>query len=247
LAPIFSPWDGAAGFLAGLGGAALPTGAGLFTNVSWTFFDELHGDLDIYGLANGDSVLYAVQTGADQGTTDDHYMAQAQAISDTYNPFPAIYREITEHPENGSGEIITLVATDLVESIKGLSTFTKAPDINLQPGANEQVLIGTLTTPVPGRVVGYVDQHWIVEWPSMPSGYMISMTTDGERPLSLREEPEPELRDFKQVATRDDHPFYESQWLRIAGFGAWNRVGAVVTRIGNASYAIPTNYSSPMA
>jgi len=62
----------------------------------------------------------------------------------------------------------------------------------------------------------------------------------------MREEPEAELQGFQQVARRDDHPFYESQWLRIAGFGGYNRVGAVVRRIGNGSYAVPTNYGCPM-
>ena len=86
-----------------------------------------------------------------------------------------------------------------------------------------------------------------MEWPSLPSDYTISVTTGGEKPIAMREDVEAELRGFKKVAERNDHPWYESQWLRRAGFGAWNRVGALVYRTNNATYAIPTNYSSPMA
>lgn len=221
--------------------------AAFFTNASWNFFDEMHGDLTIYGMANSDAVEYSVQIGADQGVTDTHYLFQAAAISDSANPFPTIYQELIEHPENGNGDVIVLVPTNLKASIEALSTFTKVADPNINPGANEQTLIGSLSTPLPGRIVGYVDQCWIVEWPSLPSNYMLALITTGERPLSLREEPEAELQGFKQVATRNDHPFYESQWLRIAGFGAWNRVGGLVYRVGTGSYAIPTGYESPMA
>ena len=76
---------------------------------------------------------------------------------------------------------------------------------------------------------------------------MIATMTGGPRPLLMREEMEASLRGFNRVAERNDHPFYESQYLRIAGFGANNRVGALVQRIGNGSYAIPTNYPSPLA
>ena len=49
----------------------------------------------------------------------------------------------------------------------------------------------------------------------MVSSYIISLATDGPRALAMREEPEAELQGFKQVARRDDHPFYESQWQRM--------------------------------
>ena len=51
---------------------------------------------------------------------------------------------------------------------------------------------------------------------------------------------------FKKVAERNDHPFYESQYLRSAGFGANNRVGALVMEVSDATYDVPTNYVSPL-
>jgi hypothetical protein len=37
---------------------------------------------------------------------------------------------------------------------------------------------------------GYADKNWIVEWRSLPDNYIISVTTNGEKPVAMREEPE---------------------------------------------------------
>lgn len=221
--------------------------AALFTNVSWSYTDPEQGVLTIYGLANADTVTYFIETGAEQGATDQHYFATATAISDAADPIPAMITELTEHPEN-SGQVVILVPTNLKASVEGLTAFYENSDPNLRPGANVTELVGRLGMATPGEVMGYHSSGaWMVHWRNMPSGYMIAVATDGERPLRQREDVTPSLQGFNKVAERDDHPFYQSQYLRIAGFGAWNRVGAVVQRIGNGTYAIPTNYGSPMA
>ena len=221
--------------------------AALFTNASWTFRDDQHGDLTVKGLANSDTDTYLVQTGADAGATDTHYLAQANAIDNSNDPFPTIYDELTEHPEN-SGEVVVLIPSNVKTTVQNLAAFYPTTDGNLNPGNATTTLRGSLGTPLPGVLLGYHEARvWIAEWKSLPSGYMIATTTGGPRPLLMREEMEASLRGFNRVAERNDHPFYESQYLRIAGFGANNRVGALVQRIGNGSYAIPTNYTSPMA
>lgn len=222
--------------------------AALFANANWSYDDkdDEAGALTVKGLANGDTDIYLIQEGADTGATDTHYLAQAAAIDNSNNPFPTIYDELSEHPEN-TGEVITMVPTNLVTSVGALTNFHEAADPNIRVGSATDVLVGSLGIQVPGKVIGYVDKNWIVEWKALPDNYMISVTTGGEPPLGMRQHPEAELQGFNRVAQRDDHPFYESQWLRIAGFGAWNRVGAVVYRIGNGSYAVPTGYGVPMA
>ncbi|HLE52706.1 MAG TPA: hypothetical protein VI755_11625 [Anaerolineales bacterium] len=223
--------------------------AALFANVAWTFNDPLHDALTIEGLANGDAVKYLVHAGADTGATDTHYLAQAAAIADASNPFPTIYTELTEHPEN-EGEVIAFIPSNVKSAVEGLATFYPERDPNVQEGSGVSVLSGTLGIPLPSgprSLLGYTDKVWIAEWKSLPDNYLVSMTTGGARPLKMREEPEETLRGFKKVGERNDHPFYESQWLRSAGFGAFNRVGAVIYRVSNASYAIPTGYTSPMA
>jgi hypothetical protein len=224
--------------------------AAIFANANWTFKDDEHGDLTIKGPANGDTDTYQVQAGADTGATDTHFLAQAAAIADATNPYPTIYTELTEHPENG-GDVIAFIPTALKTTTQALATFYSARDPNLAPGANVTQLTGDLGgIALPSgqaSLLGYEDSGvWIAEWKTLPSDMIVAVTTDGERPLKMREEPEAVLQGFKKVADRNDHPFYESQYLRIAGFGANNRVGVVVYRIGNASYAVPTNYGSPM-
>jgi hypothetical protein len=220
--------------------------AALFTNTDWTFVDELKGTLTVKGLANGDAVKYNIISGADSGATDTHYYAEANAIDDgADNPFPTIHSELTEHPEN-SGDVVVLVPTNLVASIEALANFKEKSDPNIREGANTATLIGNLQAQVPGTVIGYVDKCWIVEWRSMPDNYMVAVTTGGDRPLAMREDEETSLRGFIKADDREDYPFYESQYIRRAGFGGWNRVGALVYYIGSDTYAIPTGYTSPM-
>jgi hypothetical protein len=221
--------------------------AALFASTTWTFSDEQHGSLSIKGLANADTDTYLIQAGTDAGATDTHYLAQANAISNADDPFAAIYSELTEHPEN-SGDVVVLVPTGLKASIQGLSAFYPQADPNINPGIATTTVRGSLGTALPGTLLGYHEERvWIAEWKSLPANYMVAVTTGGPRPLAMREEPEQSLRGFNRVAERNDHPFYESQYLRIAGFGAQNRVGALAYRIGNGAWAIPTNYTSPMA
>lgn len=215
------------------------------TNPGWTFPDDKHGDLIIKGLANGDTDKYQLTAGANAQATANHYLAQAADISDAANPFPTIHKRLTEHPEN-VGEVIVLVASNLTEDIKGLAGFIEKDDPDIRRGANVDALVGNLDAQVPGEIIGKVDKCWIVEWAQLPDGYMTATTTAGDRPLAMREDEEAILRGFKKVAERNDHPFYESQYLRRCGFGAWNRVGALVYFVGDASYAIPSGYESPM-
>lgn len=222
--------------------------AALFPSTSWTYndADDDIGTLTIKGLANGDTDVYAIQTGADAGATDTHILAQANAIGNADDPFQSIKDELLEHPEN-QGEVVALLPTNLVATTRALSGFYPTTDPNIQLGTGVSRLVGDLGIALPGKIFGYHSSGvWLAEWKSAPSGYIIAACTQGERALAMREEPITQLQGFNRVAESQDFPFYRSDYLRKAGFGANNRVGAVVYRIGNASYAVPTNYSSPM-
>jgi hypothetical protein len=220
--------------------------AALFTNVNWTFADPEHGDLTVKPLANSDTDTYLIQAGTDAGTTDTHFLAQAGAIADASDPFPTIYTELTEHPEN-SGDVVVFVPTSNKAAVEALSAFYPMGDSNLRMGAAATVVSGTLNVAMPGTLFGYHEAGvWLAEWKGLPANYLVGTMTSGPRPLAMREEPEPVLRGFNRVAERNDHPFFESQYLRIAGFGTQNRVGAVIQRVGNGAYAIPTNYTAPL-
>lgn len=223
--------------------------AAIYANASWTFNDdewEGHGNLTVKGPANGDTDEYLVTIGSDVGTTDDHFIAQVNAIDDANDPFETDYEELMEHPENG-GQVVSLIPTNLKTSVRALADYYPLADPNVQTGANTDVLTGTLGVATPGTLFGYHDSGvFLVEWPSLPSNYIVTLCTEGERALGMRQFEEEDLRGFIKAAETIDYPFYESQYVRYAGFGAWNRVAVVVRRIGNAAYAVPTNYGSPM-
>ena len=222
--------------------------AALVTSASWTFEDDEFGSLTIENLADGGSETFQILSGADQMATDNHLVGWANAINDgADNALVGMYNDLVEHPENG-GEVIALVATDLKASILDLDTFYEKSDPNVRLGANTAELVGDLGAAVPGELLGYeaASGAWIVEWKSLPNGYFIGVTTQGEKPLKMRQDPEPELQGFKRVAEREDHPFLESQWLRRAGFGAFNRVGGYVGLVGNGTYSTPSGYSAPL-
>lgn len=228
--------------------------AALFSNTSWSYTDDEHGALTIYGLANGDTVEYQIFNGADVGATDNHYGGQTDAIDNSHDPFETIYTELTEHPENAGGSpnarVIALIPPGLTASVKALAGFYTSADPNLAVGTGVTQLVGSLTASgitLPGKILGYHDAGvWVVEWAGLPAGYIVAVSTGGERPLRMRQHPVAALQGFRQVAERNDYPWYERQWLRHAGFGGWNRVGAYIMEVGDATYDIPTGYESPM-
>lgn len=221
----------------------------LFANASYSFRDPTgKGTLTVRGLANSDSTsYYSTTTGS--SAADTHYLAQAGAISDAANPFPTIRTELTEHPDNGE-TVVAFVPTALMTATAALADYNALPvNPNLILGADERRLASGLDIVLPPRAAdrGQMDDGtWIVEWPDLPSDIIVAITTDGEKPLARRQFVQPELQGFRPADTREDHPFWEEQWHRWEGYGARNRVGAVVYRVGNASYAVPTNYGVPM-
>ena len=221
--------------------------AGLFAAATYTYPDPQYGNLTIQPLANGDAVVYS-RNGSTAASADTHQLATASAVADVTDPVPGIVSELDEHPEN-EGDVIILVPSNLKGDFTGLAGFSAFIDPNLRDGANTRTVAGAGPgVAVPGEVLGYHDaKAWIVEWKALPDNYAIATTANAEPALGMREEPEAELQGFNMVAERNDHPFYENQFARYAGFGAWNRVGAVVQRFGNGTYAVPTGYTPPIS
>lgn len=230
----------------------------LFQNADWQADDDEKGVLTIKPLANGDAVSYQYWSAGSYGATDNHFLAQVAAIDDANNPFATIYRKLTEHPENG-GDVVCFVPTNQVAAVTGLTSFHSMPDQNLDLGANAVRVVGGGPMPMttgfamagemPGRLLGYEDNKvWLYEWPTLPDNYFVAFTTDGERALGMREDPFEQLRGFREVAETDPndyHPFWERQYFRRAGFGAWNRTGAVVLLVGSGTYTPPAAYVLP--
>ncbi len=222
--------------------------AALLGNADWNFDDEAHGTLAVKPLANADATSYLLRNGGETGSTDSHYFAQAAGIADASNPYQVAADSLREHPGN-DGEVVHLIAPNLEASTKALVSFIDKADPNVEQAVTGDRLIGSVGVNVPGELLGYdqASRSWVFKWSVLPDDYLVSTMTRAEKPLRMRQHALPELQGFHPVAERADHPFWEQQYERHAGFGAWNRVGAAVTRVGNAAYAIPAGYESPMA
>lgn len=221
--------------------------AALLDNTSWTFTDDYYGSLTVQPLANNDAITYNLIAGADAGATDNHYLAQTAAIADATNPYDDIREELLEHPENG-GEVIAIIPTGLTTTTKALANFTAMGDPNITPAAADAQLTGALGVTIPGRLIGYTDGVWVVEWRQLPASTILAVATEGNRALGMRQHPEAELQGFGPDDERNDYPYYERQYARRAGFGGNNRVGAVVYEVsnGDTTYDIPSGFTTPM-
>lgn len=222
--------------------------AAVFAEDSYTFADPDHGDLTVKPLANGDTDQY-LPAGGVATTTATHLHAQANDIGDgADNPFPTIRTKLRGFRDT-AGQIVSLVSTSLRSDIEGLATFRERNDPNLSVVPDTQSLVATLAAQLPpnAELFGYADGVFIAEWPAIPAGFGFAVSTSGERPIAMREDEVAALRGFTQVAERNDYPWYERQYRRRAGFGAWNRVGGVAFKIGAADYDPPTGYAPPIA
>jgi hypothetical protein len=225
--------------------------AAVLDNAPWTYEDEEHGNLTIQPLANGDTVTY-LRRGGDV-STDTHYLAQAAAIDDSNNPFDDIYDELIEHPSN-MDPVVVYVPTNLKPTVVGLTSFVEVGDPDLQYGSSVTRIQGNpaqFDDTIRGfgdAVLGKVEKCWIVEWKALPSNYMIAHARGAAEPvLKMREYPAPELQGFFMEQHSPDGNLNETRMIRYAGFGVHNRVGALVYRIGNVAYGIPTGYGAPLS
>lgn len=219
--------------------------AAILDETAWTYDDEEHGSLTIQPLANGDSVTYVKKSGS--VAADDHYLAQADAIDDTHNPFPTIYDELKEHPVNANAAIVSYIPTALKASVKALATFVGVEDMDVRPGNASDVLAGTIDRGFGDEVLGKVDGCWVVEWSLLPDEHTLSVARGSREPvLNMRQYPADSLQGFFQKMLVEGN-LETTEFYRFAGFGGYNRVGAVVYQVGNATYEVPTGYDAPLA
>jgi hypothetical protein len=223
-------------------------GAGL------TYTDVRQGeDLTVYGLANGDTTLFG-RTGA-ASAIDSHYTFQAAAIDAANNPYPAQYTELTEHPENAGSRIVAFVASDQIAATKLLPGFADANSsiINTVPATGDQttepLFAPGLNLPLASSMtyVGVHENTFIVQWSSLPSGYIIHVAVDSSvKPLGRREYERPSMRGLINLGEpMARFPYTQNNYVAALGFGAKNRVAASVIKIA-ASYAAPTAYPFPL-
>lgn len=225
----------------------------IYTNVAYTYADPEHGSLTVQPLAiTSDGVTYVRNTG--DASTDEHYYAQANAISNSDDPFPTWYTELSEHPDN-MGPYVAYIPTNLVTSVKTLADFHPATDTNIIFGADvTRAAIGVNVDATPqdspfagfgNKYLGYHDAGiHVVQWDSLPSSYPMVIARGAPEVVGQRNEPEAALQGFFPEFFDLDGNHMGTRFIRYAGFGVMNRVGAIAARIGNGTYAIPSGYDA---
>jgi hypothetical protein len=203
------------------------------------------GDITIQPLANGDTVTYVKVGGA--SATDTHYLAQASAIDDSNNPFDTIRDELLEHPSNG-GPIAVYTPTNLRASIEALTAFIEISDPAIRLSISSDELVTNLDRGFGDELIGYIkgSRCYIIEWRALPDDYLVAHARGGGPVLKMREYPATRLQGFFMENHSPDGNLQVTRMLRYAGFGVSNRVAALVMRIGNGTYAIPTGYDAPL-
>jgi hypothetical protein len=197
-------------------------------------------------LSSETTVLYNLRGGA-APAADSHYYAQAAAIADLTNPFPTIYTELMEHPAN-SGPLVTYINGAQKVAVTTLAEFVGVGSSGINYGSAVSTaqdmagLVGPGTT-----LLGKLESSdiWVVEMPTIPAGYQLTVATGAEPVLAMREYDAPELQGFFPETENVDGNHWINRMLRFAGFGVRNRVGAVVSYCGTSgTYAAPSGYST---
>lgn len=228
-------------------------GAGNAGTLPYTFVDPVRGNISVYGLANGDTITYAGST-ADVGATDTHYSAQSGVISDAADPYENIYNKLAEHADNGK-TFVAFIPPAVSAATRGLTAFTKlANDIpGYDVGDNTTTFDGTFPGNLPpnAKLIGVHNEGlYIATWPSVPANHIVAIAVDGPRPLKFRQDPEVALQGFGPADLSfgnfgNKFPYFEQNWIRRGGYGAYNRVGAYVHQVstGGTTYTMNATYS----
>lgn len=219
----------------------------LFNNVNATFTDRTRGDLTIRRLANTDGTLYPPVIGVETEAEDEHYLASAYTsanISDTNNPVVTMKDEIEEH--YGQGNIVIFHNSAQTNKLKGLTEFVPVGDRFIREGANTAQIVGAPGN-MPGKVIGRVDEVWLVEWKWIPANYMLAIDTEQPAPLKRRIDEAASLRGFRLVAewdTNDNFPLAKSTWRDRHGYGVAERLNGVVMFLdAGSTYTVPSAFS----
>lgn len=217
----------------------------VFTNVSYNFADPQYGTLPISTFANGDSETFLRANGG-SASADTHHKG-ATALDNTV--LSDIRDELVEHDENGgdNAEIVVFVPTASKATVQALTGFEPIGDPNMSYGTGNDAYVGSFGATAPGKPIGYstVAEVHLREWNKLPANYAVGITSGAVSPLAYREDPEASLQGFHEIPGREDIPYLQRIWIRRRGYAAYNRVGVVVYRTNNATYAVPSGFQAP--
>ena len=223
--------------------------SGVYDNTNWTFVDEEKGSLTIKPLANNDGTLYPVVGG---GTEDSqHFKFQAGAIADgaATNPYPVIFAQLRKHLSNVGLPVIVMIPTNVRAETEALTDFTPVVDPDITPGSATETISGNIASKrhFGDEVIGKANGCWIVEWSELDDDHLLAFSEGASQVLAMREHPETALQGLFTEFNNVDGNLQEADFIRMAGFGVRNRVGALMMQVENGSYVIPTNFTNPLS
>lgn len=223
----------------------------LFYPTNWDFVstEENFPDIPVKALANDDTITYTVR-GEDEPQTANHYAAQAGDIATT-DPFPTIAETLRKYTStNANGRIVSFVggATN-VSQIKALDGFYRVDRTQFTSWGDNVSLVDPSADTFIGmgdEVIGeHEDGVLVVRWRRLPDNYIISLNLDAPPPVGIREDTEATLRGlFRIEATENSGNTLLRRFRRKIGFAPVNRTSAMITRVGNGTYAAPTGFTA---
>lgn len=224
----------------------------LFYNTNWTFTstEDSVPDIPVKALANNETDVKWTVRGETAPQTADHYAAQAGDIATT-DPFPNIKETLSKYASaSPNSRVVSFVGGSTnVTQIKALNGFYRVDRTQFTNWGDNVSLVDPSADTFIGmgdEVLGeHEDGVLIVRWRRIPDNYIVSFNLDAPAPIGIREDTAPSLRGlFPIVATENSGNTELHRFRRKIGFAPVNRTSAMVTRVGNGTYAPPSAYNA---
>ncbi len=223
----------------------------VFYDSNWTFASKEANlpDVPVKAGANSDDDLYIVR-GTNAPASANHYTAQAAAISDTADPFPAIKELATKYVGTSSSDRVIAFIGDStnVANIKALAGFNRV-DRTLSTNWGDNVSLVDMSADtfigMGDEVLGEHEEGvLVVRKQDLPANYIAWFNLDAPAPIGIREDETLSLQGLINInSVENSGNVLLRRFRRKIGFAPVNRTGFGVHRIGNGSYAAPSPYN----
>lgn len=222
----------------------------VFYSTNWTFTSKEANlpNIPVKAGANNDGDLYVIR-GVAAPTASQHYTAQAAAISDSADPFPAIKSLATQYAGTTSNDRVVAFIGDStnVANIKALSGFNRLDRTKFTAWGDQVSLVDMSADVYLGMGDEVLGEHeegvLVVRKQDLPANYIAWFNLDAPAPIGIREDEVATLRGLFNIdAVENSGNTILRRFRRKIGFAAVNRTGFGVHRVGNGSYAAPAPY-----
>jgi hypothetical protein len=177
-------------------------------------------------------------------------VAQAGDIATT-DPFPTIKETLSQYSSaSPNARIVSFVGGSTnVSQIKSLDGFFRVDRTKFTEWGDNVSLVNPAADTFIGMGDEVLGEHeegvLVVRWKTIPDNYIVSFNLDAPAAIGIREDVSPSLRGlFEITAERNAGNSLMRRYRRKIGYAPVNRTGAMVTRVGNGTYAPPSGYTA---